>query len=146
MTANNDMFNPIPSQSPLRKKKILYSDFHKNLTVNPLSNDIAVKTNEEAIKESLRNLILTDKGERLFQPNLGSDVKATLFENVTPVTLKILEEKVRDVINNYEPRVSIIDVDVTSVYDDNKVQVTIYFYVKNREDPLSVSVFIERVR
>jgi predicted component of type VI protein secretion system len=50
------------------------------------------------------------------------------------------------VINNFEPRVSVIDVNVTSLYDDNKVQVTIFFYVKNREDPLSVEVFIERVR
>lgn len=80
------------------------------------------------------------------QPNIGSDVRASLFENATPVTLKILEERVKDVINNFEPRVSLIDVDVTSLYDDNRVQVTIYFYVKNREDPLSVDVFIDRVR
>jgi phage baseplate assembly protein W len=142
----NDPFNPIPTISPLRKKRTLYSDFFKDLTVNPVSNDLAFRTNEEAIKESLRNLILTDRGERLMQPNLGSDVRSSLFENATPVTLKILEERVREVINNFEPRVSLIDVDVTSFYDDNKVQVTIYFYVKNREDPLSVDVFIERVR
>jgi phage baseplate assembly protein W len=142
----NDPFNPNPTISPLRKKKVLYRDFHKDLTVNPISNDLAVKTNEEAVKESLKNLILTDRGERLMQPNLGSDVRASLFENATPVTLKILEERVRDVINNFEPRVSIIDVDVTSLYDDNRVQITIYFYVRNKEEPLSVDVFIERVR
>jgi phage baseplate assembly protein W len=142
----NDPFNPNPTVSPLRKKKVLYRDFHKDLTVNPISNDLAVKTNEEAVKESLKNLILTDRGERLMQPNLGSDVRASLFENATPVTLKILEERVRDVINNFEPRVSIIDVDVTSLYDDNRVQITIYFYVRNKEEPLSVDVFIERVR
>jgi phage baseplate assembly protein W len=142
----NDPLNPISTVSPLRKKRVIYSDFHKNLTVNPISGDLALKVNEESIKESLKNLILTDRGERLFQPNLGSDVRASLFENATPVTLKILEERVRDVINNFEPRVSLIDVDVTSLYDDNRVQVTIYFYVKNREEPLSVDVFIERVR
>jgi phage baseplate assembly protein W len=142
----NDPFNPIPTISPLRKKRSLYSDFHKDLTTNPISFDLAMKKDEEAIKESLKNLILTDRGERLMQPNVGSDVRASLFENATPVTLKILEERVRDVINNYEPRVSIIDVDVTSLYDDNRVQVTIYFYVKNNEQPLSVDVFIERVR
>jgi uncharacterized protein len=142
----NDPFNPIPTISPLKRKRVLYSDFFKDLTVNPISGDLALRTNEEAIKESLKNLILTNRGERLFQPNIGSDVMASLFENATPVTLKILEERVRDVINNFEPRVSIIDVDVTSLYDDNRVQVTIYFYVKNREDPLSVDVFIDRVR
>jgi phage baseplate assembly protein W len=142
----NDPFNPIPTISPLTKKRILYRDFHKDLTVNPVTNDIAFRTNEEAIKESLKNLILTDRGERLFQPNIGSDVRASLFENATPVTLKILEERVREVINNFEPRVSLINVDVLSLYDDNRVQITIYFYVKNREDPLSVDIFIERVR
>lgn len=142
----NDPLNPIPTITPLKKRRELYSDFHKDLTVNPISLDLALKKDEEAIKESLKNLILTDRGERLMQPNIGSDVRASLFENVTPVTLKILEERVRDVINNYEPRVSIIDIDVTSLYDDNRVQVTIYFYVKNREEPISVDVFIERVR
>jgi phage baseplate assembly protein W len=136
-------FNEIQDIS---KKRTLYSDFFKDLTINPISADLALRTNEESVKESLKNLILTDRGERLMQPNIGSDVRASLFENATPVTLKILEERVRDVINNFEPRVSIIDIDVTSLYDDNRVQVTIYFYVKNREDPLSVDVFIDRVR
>jgi uncharacterized protein len=144
-TLNDSQF-PIPTVSPLRKKRILYSDFHKDLTVNPLSSDLALKTNEESIKESFKNLILTDRGERLFQPSLGSDVRASLFENVTPVALKILEERVRDVINNYEPRVSVIDVDVTSLYDENRVKIIIYFYIKNNENPLSTTVFIERIR
>jgi hypothetical protein len=146
MTTLNDPLSPIPRVSPLRKKRVVYTDFHKDLTINPLSLDLALKSNEESIKESLKNLILTDRGERLFQPNLGSDVRASLFENATPVTLKILEERVKDVINNFEPRVSLIDVDVTSLYGDNKVKVIIYFYVKSSEDPISVTVFIERVR
>ena len=142
----NDPFNAIPTITPLRNKRVMYSDFYKDLITNPISNDLALRTNEESIKESIRNLILTDRGERLMQPNIGSDVRASLFENATPVTLRILEERVRDVINNYEPRASIINIDVTSLYDDNRVQVTIYFYVKNREEPISVDVFIERVR
>jgi uncharacterized protein len=142
----NDPFEPIPTITPIRKKRILYTDFHKDLTISPVSSDLALKTNEDSIKESLKNLILTDRGERLMQPSLGSDVRASLFENATPVTLKLIEERVRDVINNFEPRVSIIEVDVTSTYDDNKVQVTIYFYVKNSEEPLSVEIFIDRVR
>ena len=142
----NDPFNPIPTVSPLRKRRILYRDFHKDLTLNPISSDLAVKTNEDAIKESLKNLVLTNRGERLMQPNIGSDVRASLFENATPVTLKVLQERVKDVINNFEPRVSLIDVDVTSLYDDNRVQVTIYFYIRNREDPLTLDILIERVR
>jgi len=146
MAQLDDLFNAIPSQSPLRKKSILYSDFHMDLSINPITEDLALKTNEEAIKESLRNIILTDRGERLFQPNLGSDVRASLFENANPVSLKILEERVRDAIDNFEPRVSVIDVDLLSIYDDNTVQITIQFYIRNREDPLQLSMFIERVR
>jgi phage baseplate assembly protein W len=142
----NDPFNPVPIISPLRKKRILYRDFHKDLTVNPISGDLALRTNEDAIKESLKNLILTDRGERLMQPNLGSDVRASLFENATPITLKILEERVREVINNFEPRVSIINIDVISLYDDNRVSIIIHFYVKNQETPQSVELFIERIR
>lgn len=146
VSSSNNPFGLIPKKTPLSTKRILYSDFHKDLTINPLSSDLAIKTNEESIKESLRNLVLTDRGERPFQPNLGSDIRASLFENATPVALKIIEERVRDVINNFEPRVSLIDVDVVSLYDDNKVEIVIYFYVKNREDQLSVKIFIEKVR
>jgi phage baseplate assembly protein W len=142
----NDPFNPIPVVSPLRRKRILYTDFHKDLTVSPISEDLALKTNEDSIKEALKNLILTDRGERLFQPTLGSDVRAALFGNMTPATMKILEERIRDVINNYEPRVSLIDIKVLAFYDENKVKITIYFYIKNSEDPLSVSFFLERIR
>ena len=142
----NDNKNPIPRVSPLRKKRIIYSDFKKDLTLNPLSGDIAIFTNENSIKESLKNLILTNKGERLFQPELGSNVTASLFENATPVEIKLLEENIRDVINNFEPRVSIIEVDIKALYDKNTIQVVLYFYTKNSEDSQSVTVFLENIR
>jgi len=137
---------PIPSITPIKRRKSLYSDFHKDLTINPISNDLAVKRDEEAVKESLKNLLLTDRGERLFQPSLGSDIRATLFENNTPMVVKLLEEKVRAVINNFEPRVNIIEIIIKSEYDENKIQITIYFNIRNVGAPLSVTVFLERTR
>jgi phage baseplate assembly protein W len=137
---------PIPSITPIKRRKSLYSDFHKDLTINPISNDLAVKRDEEAVKESLKNLLLTDRGERLFQPSLGSDIRATLFENNTPMVVKLLEEKVRAVINNFEPRVNIIEIIIKSEYDENKIQITIYFNIRNVNAPLSVTVFLERTR
>lgn len=137
---------PIPSITPIKRRKSLYSDFHKDLTINPISKDLAVKKDEEAVKESLKNLLLTDQGERLFQPNLGSDIRATLFENNTPMAIKLLEEKVRSVINNFEPRVNIIEIIIKSEYDENRIQITIYFNVRNVNAPLSVTVFLERTR
>jgi uncharacterized protein len=137
---------PIPSITPIKRRKSLYSDFHKDLTINPISKDLAVKKDEEAVKESLKNLLLTDQGERLFQPNLGSDIRATLFENNTPMVIKLLEEKVRSVINNFEPRVNIIEIIIKSEYDEDRIQITIYFNVRNVNAPLSVTVFLERTR
>jgi len=137
---------PIPKLTPVKRRKSLYSDFHKDLTINPISNDLAVKRDEEAVKESLKNLLLTDRGERLFQPSLGSDIRATLFENNTPMVVKLLEEKVRAVINNFEPRVNIIEIIIKSEYDENKIQITIYFNIRNVGAPLSVTVFLERTR
>jgi len=137
---------PIPKLTPVKRRKSLYSDFHKDLTINPISNDLAVKRDEEAVKESLKNLLLTDRGERLFQPSLGSDIRATLFENNTPMVVKLLEEKVRAVINNFEPRVNIIEIIIKSEYDENKIQITIYFNIRNVNAPLSVTVFLERTR
>jgi phage baseplate assembly protein W len=138
---------PLPIISPLRKRPSgIYADFHKDLTVNPITNDIARKLDEEAVKESLKNLLLTDRGERLFQPQLGSDIRSTLFDNNTPATLTILKQLVIDTINNYEPRVTVIDVSVTSDYDENRVAITIYFYLRNKETPSTLTVFLERIR
>lgn len=132
--------------TPTSKKQILYSDFHKNLDINPLSSDIALKLNEEAIKEALKNLVLTDKGERLFRPELGGNVRKSLFDNITPVTIKLLEEQIKEVINNYEPRASLVKVDTIALADENAVKITIVFYIRSVQEPITISFFLERTR
>jgi uncharacterized protein len=138
--------SPILKITPLGKRLSLYSDFHKDLTINPISKDIALKLDEDAIKESMKNLILTERGERLFQPTLGSNVRKTLFENNTPATLKILQEQVKEVINNFEPRITLIDVEIINNYDSNKVGINIIYYIRNSETPISTTIFLERAR
>jgi phage baseplate assembly protein W len=137
---------PVPFISPIGKRISLYSDFHKDLTSNPISGDLAIKRDEEAVKESIKNLLLTDRGERLFQPNLGGDIRAMLFENNTPATIKIMQEQVKATIQSYEPRVELINVEVTSSLDTNTVRINVLFYIKNNENPINVSVFLERIR
>ena len=132
--------------TPLKARQSLYSDFHKDMTVNPITNDLALRYDEDAVKESIKNLILTNRGERLFQPNLGGDIRSMLFENNTPSTLKIIQEQIKSIINSYETRANVIDVQTTSNIDDNKVAVKIIFSIRNREDPITVTVFLERVR
>jgi len=130
-----------------RTKKItIYQDFKKNLEKSPVSNDLTVFKDEDAVKESIKNLILTNRGERLMQPNLGGDIQAMLFENITPSVITLIEDKVRDTIEINEPRAELVDVIVSSNIDDNKVNVKIVFYIKNVEQPIALDVFLERTR
>lgn len=132
--------------APRSKKQTVYSDFHKDLTLNPLNNDVAIRLNEDSVKESLKNLILTDKGERLFQPLIGSDVRKSLFDNMTPATVMMIEQSVRNTINSFEPRATVINVEVIPEYDNYTVKVNITFYVRNLQEPVTVSIFLERTR
>jgi len=129
-----------------RKIETVYADFHRDLTTNPFSNDLALKTDEEAVKESLKNIILIDKGEKLFQPSFGGNIRAMLFELNSPATIKLIQEQIKTTINNYEPRAQLIDVEVYSLIDDNKVAIKIIYALRNREEPLQVEFILERVR
>jgi|TARA_R110000796_G_scaffold38479_1_gene96851 phage baseplate assembly protein W len=130
-----------------RQKKIsIYSDFKKNLEISPLSQDLTVNKDEDAVKEAIINLLLTDRGERLMQPNIGGNLRAMLFENITPGTLTMIEDQVRTTLDIYEPRAEIIDVLVTSNIDDNVVKIQVHFYISNNQQPISVDVFLERTR
>lgn len=132
--------------SPRTKRISLYADFRKDLLQSPLTEDVALIKDEDAVKDSLRNLILTDRGERLMQPNLGSGIKELLFENLTPATLQLIKERVITTIETYEPRVELIDVSVGSTIDENQVQVVVRFYISNREQPVTLDVILERIR
>ena len=132
--------------TPNTKKITIYQDFKKNLELSPVSADITVWKDEDAVKDSIKNLILTDKGERLMQPNLGGNIRAMLFENITPSTLLLIQDQVRTTIQLHEPRAELIDVIATSNIDDNAVAVRIVFYVRNVQQPITLDVFLERTR
>lgn len=132
--------------TPRTKKPVLYSDFRKDLAKSPVSNDIAVLKDEDSVKESIKNLILTDPGERLMQPFIGGGIRALLFENITPAVIKIIEDRVRTTIEIYEPRAELIDVTVSSNIDDNQVGVTVRFYVQSQQQPIVLNVILERIR
>jgi len=131
--------------TPRTKKINLYTDFHKDLRISPISKDVALLKDEDAVKRAISNLILTDPGERLMQPYIGAGIREMLFENLTPGTLKIIEERVRDTIDIYEPRAELIDVAVESI-DEQSVQITVLFYVTNEEQPIQLDVILERNR
>jgi len=132
--------------TPLARRQELYSDFYKDFTLIPGRDDLARKVNEDAVKEAIRNIILTDKGERLFQPNIGSTVKGMLFENITPDVVVLLQERIKDALALFEPRANILEVKATSSIDSNSVEVSITFNVINRETPVTFNVILDRAR
>jgi phage baseplate assembly protein W len=132
--------------TPRKRKPSLFSDLRADMSQNPITGDLALRRDEEAVKESLKNLILTDKGERLMRPLIGGNIKAMLFENKTPAVLKMIEIQIRNTIEEYEPRAELIDVVVNSTADSNSVRVDIRFYLLNSENPTTATIFIERTR
>jgi len=133
-------------KTPLNAKKSLYSDFHMDFFKNPVSLDLAVNRDEEAVKQSIKNLLLTDRGERPFQPNLGSDIRKMLFENLTPNTSLVMREMIRETIEQYEPRANLIGVDIIATPDANAVRVVVVFNVINSEEEVTLVTTLTRVR
>ena len=104
------------------------------------------KTNEEAIKQSIRNLLLTDRYERLFQPYIGSGLKGMLFEQYTPATELMITNSVKEVISNHEPRANLINVISSPAQGGTAITVTVVFSIINNPDPVQLSVILERMR
>jgi phage baseplate assembly protein W len=132
--------------TPRTKKINLYQDFKKDLEKSPISNDLTVWKDVDSVKESIKNLILTNRGERLMQPNLGGDIEAMLFENITPATIIVIKNQITNTIELHEPRAELIEVIVSSNIDDNTVKVSIQFYITNVQQPITLDVFLERTR
>lgn len=132
--------------SLLLNRPEIYSDFTKELMVSPINSDVMRISNEESIKESIRNLVSTNRGERLFQPQIGCDIRKLLFENITPDTVITAKAMIRETIESFEPRAGIVSIDVTSSIDSNIVNITIVFHVIDRADPISLTINVSRIR
>lgn len=128
--------------NPLRA----YKDLNLSFIAHPNSGDIAVLSGPEAVKRSVRNLVLTNYYERFFQPKLGSGVTYYQFENADSVTAFNLRTAIIQVINTREPRAKILDVLVHDESEQNGFNIKIIFSVDSISEPLTVSFFLERVR
>ena len=111
------------------------------------TNDIEKITDIEAVKRSVRNLVLTNFYEKPFHPEIGSGIRDMLFENMTPITAVVLARKVEDVIENFEPRARLIGVRASPNLDRNEYEVTIEFFVVNTPTELvDMTIFLEVLR
>lgn len=123
-----------------------YSDFYTNFNKNFGSGDVARLTNDDSIYSTLKNIIMTRKGERPFFPEFGCNVMGLLFENYNQFTEKTLETEVRTAIENFEPRVGLLKVVIDGNPDSNQVSLILYFTIINRPETFSVSFLLSRIR
>jgi phage baseplate assembly protein W len=114
---------------PIERVSKQFKDISLSLQVNPLNYDLIDVKNETAISRSIRNLVFTLPGERFFNQNLGSKVSQSLFENIDDISASILQDEIRNSIENYEPRVELIDVVVSPNYDSYEFNVTVRYYI-----------------
>ena len=124
-----------------------FKDISLSLKVNPLNSDLIVIKNETAIARSVRNLILTDSGEKFFNPNLGSGVTELLFEPITQITASSIQTRIENTIQNYEPRVRLDRVDVVPNEEQNEFNVTIRYNIVGIDArPQELTVALQSVR
>lgn len=129
------------------KKQRQFRDINLNFSINPFTRDINKRLNDDAIKASIINLIRTRKYERPFHPEISGEVDNALFENFTPITQAYLKRAIEEVINKFEPRAEILDVQVDGErIDNNEVNVKITFRIKNTLEPITVNIVLSRAR
>tara|TARA_B100000315_G_C14456517_1_gene531672 strand:+ start:90 stop:485 length:396 start_codon:yes stop_codon:yes gene_type:complete len=129
-----------------RPDEIIFSDFTLNLTPHPVSRDLVIETNEYAVKRAVKNLIFTEFYERPYNPLLGSNVKKSFFEPFTNVTASDIEYSIREILNNYEPRIELLEIKTGDDRERNGLNITITFRINNQVRPVMLDLFIERVR
>jgi len=137
--------NPSRTTSPIND--VIYSDLGLNFIAHPVTKKVTVLKNEDAIKRALRNLILTDSGEKFFEPLYGGNIRALLFENLDRVTEITIKENIKDTVRQFEPRVTVVDVDVNSNrIDNNDITISIIFRINESPILSELEFTVERIR
>lgn len=121
-----------------------YSDFLVNLNTHPVRKDIVRLANEQAVIRSVKNLLLTNTGERLMQPTIGTSLRKLLFEPMDPMREQDIATLVKTTIDNYEPRAKIFNVNVIADYDQNAYLVKISMLVINNSVPSNFTIVLSR--
>jgi len=137
-----------PKKQPIDvdRKTASFKDLDFNFTKLGTTSDVASKSDVEAVKQSMKSLILTRYYERPFQPGLGTAIGDMLFELNTPLLRRRIAKTIREVIDNHEPRAKITDVKVDDYADDNEYRVLIYFYVRNFTGQEVFETYLTRTR
>jgi hypothetical protein len=123
-----------------------FTDLDLNFLAHPVTKDVTTKVDEQAIKGSVRNLILTSNYEKPFHPEIGSPIKSLLFEPATPLLPILIQRAIHQTIDNFEPRVQLTDVVANLSPDSNSIYVTVEFVIVNTTRPITIDLILYRTR
>ena len=129
-----------------KRTERVFKDLNLDFQQNSATKDITKITDVEAVKRSVRNLINLNHYEKPFHPEIGSNLRAMLFENITPQMNHIISKNIELLIRNYEPRCRLVQVNTQPMFDRNGYACQISFYVVNHPEPVTVESFLERLR
>lgn len=130
----------------LARQPVYYADITNNLDLNPETGYLATLTNAQSIANSIRNLVLTNKYERMYQPSIGSKVQALLFDPNDQNTHSLIVTTLNETIGQFEPRALAVRIDVGEVIDSNQVEISITFSMVNVTQPFNFNIVLKRVR
>lgn len=124
----------------------IYSDFSTAFLQSPLSGDLGMIVDENSIRSAIKNLVLTNKYERVLNPQVGTNLSSLLFENMDGSVVKVLQDNIKETINNWEPRVNIIDIKIIPYPDQNGLNVSIVYSLDQFPQKQILSIPITRSR
>jgi len=127
---------------PLERISQGFKDISMSFQANPLNFDLIQLKNASAISRSIRNIVFTLPGEKFFNPDFGSRVSRSLFENVDEISASIINDEIRSSITIYEPRVELIDVQTNPNFDDGEFNVTIFYRIVGADVPAQQLEFV----
>jgi phage baseplate assembly protein W len=128
-----------------KRSNRIYSDLNLSFTKNPATKDVSKYFDVQAIKRAVKNIILTNKYEKPFNPSFGCNLRGFLFENISDPMMVIIKDRVAKAITDYEPRVSVENISVTND-DKNGLNIVVSLLIIGSTDPVTVSTFLQRVR
>lgn len=123
-----------------------YSDLDLNFAIHPIRKDINHHFGDQAVIHAVKNLIMMNHYDKLFQPDIGCNIRKLLFENMDNITASALDREIRQTITNYEPRVNLKNLSVNPDFDNNAFSITMEFFILNRTDPVTIKFLLHRTR
>jgi phage baseplate assembly protein W len=128
------------------KKVDTYSDFTDNFIQHPITHELITIKNESDVGQAIKNVILTNVFERPFNPFFGSNIRRSLFEDFGPFVIEDITRYINMAVRQFEPRIQLLDVGITDDEDHNGMSINIVYSMLNNPEPVSISLFLRRVR